>query len=76
MRTTYLDPDYRKDPTSDFFCCRCQRSLNGKAHRWAFFERDIWDQVIHPDDKLDEHEGFPIGLDCARQIGIESTVKL
>lgn len=73
MRTTSLDPDYRIDPKSDFYCCRCQKTLHGKKHRWAYLKDSF--NVIHPDDTSpDKIEPEPIGLNCARIIGIDFTI--
>ena len=72
MRLAQLDPDYRKDPTSDFYCCRCQKSLNGKKHRWVYLQDGF--NIIHPDDVqgLDNSiEPEPIGINCAKQVGLE-----
>lgn len=82
MRTTYLEPDYRKDPNSDIYCCRCQKSLKGKNYRWVIADPKNNLEVVHPDDlhelglDINDHAAERIGTDCAKKIGIEFTFKL
>ncbi|HDZ27032.1 MAG TPA: hypothetical protein ENH65_11050 [Candidatus Aminicenantes bacterium] len=70
MRTTCIDPDFRRDPKSDFFCYRCQKSLNGKKHRWIYVDPECNLTAIHPED-AEGIEPVPVGLDCAKRIGLE-----
>jgi hypothetical protein len=76
-----LDPDYRKDPKTDHFCCRCQKDLplHKKAGMVHLVNGGNW--VLHPSQekewnwKGNHHEGdlggFPIGPECARILGME-----
>ena len=74
MKTTYLDPDYRVEPTTDFYCIRCQKSLKGRKRRWIVLDDPAYGvTVIHPQDAPEGAERFPVGMDCAKQIGIEFT---
>lgn len=80
-RKTYLDPDYRKDPKTDLFCCRCQKDIKTKTHRVVhLIEGGMW--ILHPEDEhLYESDNgdcgwFPIGNDCAKQVGLEFTKKV
>lgn len=74
IRTTYLDPDYRKTPdTSCVFCIRCQKPIKAKNYRMVNLANDGF-TVIHPADShkvLDSMDWFAIGNDCAKQIGLE-----
>lgn len=85
-RTTDLDGDFRRDPKSDHFCARCQKDLKaGQRYRVVHL---VWGghNVLHPGDEAryqataavnGQHPGelgcFPVGMDCARKIGLEWT---
>lgn len=78
-RKKYLDADYRKDPKTDLFCCKCQRDIRNKSNYRMVHIVDGGHMVLHPEDEaLYVSDGgdmyfFPIGPDCARQIGLEWT---
>jgi len=85
-RVANLDPDYRRDPKTADYCERCQRDLApGQPRRWIAYELDTHD-VIHPEDFAGAvveirarrtHSApvviGPVGLDCARRIGLAFT---
>jgi hypothetical protein len=57
----WLDPDFRKDPTTKIFCSRCQKPLGNTWHRGVV----DWDNHrIRFDPKGDTY----IGTDCYRKI--------
>lgn len=73
------DPDFRRDPKTQLFCWRCQKDLKpDQAKRWIHLV-DGGNQILHPDSEGDYRSdeadcGFlPVGMDCARKIGIEWT---
>lgn len=82
-RTTSLDHDARRDPKTETYCARCQKDLKpGQPRRWVHIV-DGGGNVLHPKDEAifaqpgDHHRGdlycFPVGMDCARKIGLEFT---
>jgi hypothetical protein len=90
IRTKWMDPDFRRDPKTDRYCILCQRDLTpGQPHRIVRWELDRW-EAIHPDDmerarveipaRRAPHlhdraiEEGPIGMDCARRLGLEWSV--
>lgn len=49
-RAKWTDPDYRRDPKTDRYCCICQRDLApGKPFRLVHWLGCGW--VLHPDDE-------------------------
>jgi hypothetical protein len=87
-RTTFIDPDYRRDPKTDWYCVRCQKDLKpGQPHRFIAFELDHGEAAIHADDwdtardaitseRTMGAEAFivgPVGMECAGKIGVEFT---
>lgn len=79
LRTKFIDPDYRVDPKTDHFCGRCQKDMKpGQPYRVihlvnggpfalhrdyeAAYKADAGDLVC-----------FPVGMDCAKKIGLEYT---
>lgn len=86
-RTKYFDPDYRRDPKTNTYCHRCQRDIKlDQPHRFMAYELDT-PNAIHSEDweiaktdienrrmkHLDAFIVGPIGMDCAKKIGIEYT---
>lgn len=59
-RTVFLDYDARRTPKTKRFCVKCQK--------------DSEPLVVHPSDAKPEHETWLVGLDCAKQIGMEFSV--
>lgn len=85
-RTTPLDGDFRRDPKTDCFCARCQKDLKqDQPRRWVHIV-DGGGAVLHPEDEAifaaspEAQPGdlywFPVGMDCARKIGLEFTTEL
>ncbi len=76
-RVKGMDPDYRRDPKTKLYCTRCQKDIKGK-YRLAFVVDDCGN-VLHPDDERlaarfkGAHGWQPIGLDCAKKIGLAWT---
>lgn len=88
-RTTPIDPDFRRDPKTVRYCGRCQRDLvDGQPYRLVMYELDRY-EAIHSDDweaaeqdivsrRLQRGKAVliePVGMDCARRIGLEFTRK-
>ncbi|MDX8537049.1 hypothetical protein RFM23_05355 [Mesorhizobium abyssinicae] len=77
LRTKYADPDFRRDPKTSVFCAICQRDLKPGQKRRIIHCIDGGLTVIHPDDEaLYTPDGgdmgcWPIGMDCARKLGLE-----
>lgn len=79
IRTAYLDHDTRREPKTDHFCAKCQRDLKpGQPFRVIHIIHG-GGCVLHPDDEsvyvadAGDMGCFPVGMDCARKIGIEFT---
>lgn len=82
VRTAHLDADNRREPKTDHFCVRCHKDLKpGQPFRWVRPTDWSFAQVMHADDageeviaatERGEYPGcFPVGMDCARKIGLE-----
>jgi hypothetical protein len=77
IRKKQLDGDFRKDPKTDLFCCRCQKDIKPNSGRKWVHLIDGGASILHPDDeKLYTPDGgdlglYPIGMECARIIGKE-----
>jgi hypothetical protein len=70
-RTMFLDPDFRREPKTERYCCRCQKDLGAAAVR--VYLRGDGATVVHPSDVEDYREAgdigwWWIGLDCARAL--------
>lgn len=87
IRSKWMDPDFRRDPKTPHFCAICQRDLKpGQKHRIVRYELDRY-EAIHTDDWDKAAELIPptrapqyrddclfdqpIGMDCARKLGLE-----
>jgi hypothetical protein len=86
IRTKWLDPDFRRDPKTNHYCMICQRDLKpGQPSRTIRYELDRY-EAIHPSDweqaaieipaarpryGADAIIEGPIGMDCARRLGLE-----
>lgn len=85
MRTAKLNADNRRDADGvDVFCCRCHKPLlSGQPRRWVRPTDWTFAEVMHADDvtpeiieatERGEYPGmFPVGMNCARKIGMEFT---
>lgn len=83
-RTTFIDGDYRREPKTEVFCARCQKDLKPGQKRRGVHIVDGGAMVLHPDDEA-IYNALPaeakrgdcgcwlVGMDCARQIGMEWT---
>lgn len=88
FRVKYMEGDYRRDPKTEHYCCRCQKDLKpGQPYRVVHLV-DGGPCILHPDDDQEymawseahpggQHPGelgcHPIGSDCAKKVGIEWT---
>ena len=77
FRTVFLEPDFRREPKTDCFCCVCQKDIKGEPR---FFARIVHAgaSAVHPDDWIlvpeghpDDYGVHPVGNDCARRVGRE-----
>lgn len=73
----HLDPDYRRQPKTQHFCCLCQRDIktppaetdyvhyvDGGSAILAVEDEARFSELQHPGDMY----SFPIGPDCARKL--------
>lgn len=78
-RVRALDPDYRRDPTTDRWCELCQRDLKpGQPHRRLMWNVDTLEAVHGEDWEAAAMERrtlsvSPVGMDCAKKLGLEFT---
>lgn len=76
-RTKFIDPDFRREPKTQLWCCRCQKDIRGAYRVVHLVNGGAF--ALHPGDegKYAADSGdlgaHPIGPDCARKIGIEWT---
>lgn len=69
-----LDPDYRKEPKTDFYCLLCQRDIKNKATAKAVHVVEGGSCICHPDDdqlhegKPDDCGMYPVGPECCKKI--------
>jgi hypothetical protein len=76
MRTKFLDYDARREPKTRHYCCMCQKDLRpDRPHRLVMLSPNM--MVAHPDDYAGapEFRVMVIGMDCARQLGMEWTLQ-
>jgi len=78
-RTTFLDPDNRREPKTDDNCVRCHRDFKTTdKFRWVHIIEG-GASVLHPEDEGKYNDPaadlymHKIGMACARKIGIEFT---
>lgn len=79
QHTSQCDPDFRRQQKTSHFCWRCQKDLKpGQPYR----EIHIIEggaEILHPDDESEyvsdggDMYFFPVGMDCAKKIGLEWT---
>lgn len=73
FRTKFLDYDARRKPKTDHSCVKCQRDLKpGQPFRIVHVFEGAF--VVHPDGpQPDDVSAYPVGMDCAKAIGMEWT---
>lgn len=78
-RTKFLDYDARREPKTDHYCVKCQRDIKPGSQFRMVHIVDGGGFVLHPEDEsayasdAGDMYFFPIGTDCARQLGLEWT---
>jgi hypothetical protein len=77
-RLIWMDVDCRPRPKTEHHCVRCQRDLKpGQPHRWVCLALDgmhAWAPERPCDPASETDLGMrPIGMDCARKIGLHNT---
>lgn len=72
------DPNYNRDPKTDFFCCNCQKDIKKDSKFYWAHIIGGGTEILHPEDeaKYDDDDGgnmdfFPIGPECAGRFGLE-----
>lgn len=79
MRTKFLDYDSRPRPKTDCFCVRCHRDIKPGEHRRFVHLIAGGATILHPADESSyipdngDCGSFPVGMGCARKIGLEWT---
>lgn len=85
MRTISVyagDPDYRRKPTSEFYCVNCHKSMDKQRPYRMIHIIDSGNLVLHPEDeglyRSDNADCglHPIGNDCAERLGLEWSVEM
>lgn len=78
-RTKDIDFDARRDPKTNHYCVACQKDLKqGQKHRTVHMIKGGY-TALHPEDehKYKPDSGdmghWPIGMDCAKKLGLEWT---
>lgn len=79
LRTRFIDYDARRKPKTALSCVACQRDLNpARPYRWVHCV-DEGPFALHPEDEKNytpdagDLGWFPIGMDCAKRLGLEWT---
>lgn len=83
IRTKFIDFDARRNPKTTTYCVCCQKDIkDGQKHRLVFVGEGM--EAIHPDDigAYSEQANkssiligpFPMGLACAKKLGLEWTI--
>lgn len=78
IRKSFTSPDNNAlGPKTDLFCWRCFKDINPNSkYRFMFAEQDAYHLAIHPEDIGDiKVDKLSIGMNCAKIIGLEFTVK-
>lgn len=71
------DPDFRRNPKTQFFCWRCQKDIKPDQPHLFVHLVDGGSLILHPDSEQDyvsdsgDCGSFPVGMDCAKRIGKE-----
>jgi len=78
-RLKFLDYDARREPKTNHSCVMCQKDIKpGSPFRMVYIVGVSGTQVLHPDDVASykgETQRFPLGMGCARKLGLEWTAK-
>jgi hypothetical protein len=75
-------PNFNRRPKTDCFCWRCQKDLKpDQPRRWIHLV-DGGSQFLHPESEVvyvtdgGDCGWFPVGMDCAKRIGLEWTTEI
>lgn len=79
LRIIELDGDFRRNPKTSHYCCKCQKDIDpSKPYRMVHLvDGGAW--VLHPEEEAryvpngGDVGGHPIGPDCSKRLGIEWT---
>lgn len=82
LRTKFIDFDARRDPKTATYCVCCQKDIKAdQKHRLVYVGDSM--HAIHPDDveayratltKQINLGPWPMGLTCAKKLGLEWTI--
>jgi hypothetical protein len=78
-RTMFTDPDNRRNPKTSHYCARCHKDLKPGQPFRVIHMVDGGPFALHPEDEAlytnatTDMGCFPVGMDCARRIGLEFT---
>jgi hypothetical protein len=74
------DPDFRREPITDYSCVNCHRAISKKKGNYRLVHVVSGGVMyLHPEDEAlytpdtGDCGLFPVGMDCAKKIGIEWT---
>lgn len=75
-RTVFIDPDFRREPKTGRYCCRCQRDIAPGAPARRIYLRNNGAVALHPADvpahALPDDIGWALlGPECARAVGAD-----
>lgn len=75
FRFTFIDPDFRPRHRPGMQCYRCGKTIkDGSTFRVVHVVNSCC--AVHPDDEAKApltDDWLPVGMDCARQIGLDFT---
>ena len=71
-RTHYTNPDFRRDPKTNRFCCVCQRDIKGKPAGFVYLAGGGMD-VYHLEDAPHQEDAlrWEVGSECLKKIPAE-----
>lgn len=76
-RVKFLSLNTTTEPHGDFFCYRCGKTIQPGRHHRMVHIIDGGLSILHPQDEsryvsdAGDMGAHPLGLDCARKIGLE-----
>lgn len=71
MRAIFLDYDSRPKTKTERYCAKCQRDIKPGSLARTIRLRIADMHVLHPDDAGELGEPALLGMDCAKNIGLE-----
>lgn len=77
-----MDPDYRREPKTEFFCALCQRDIKNKNTACGIHVVEGGNSICHPGDShLYEGDSgdcgiYYVGPECAKKVNKEYRLSL